>query len=172
MHLREVFDYPLSRVDPCAAHSDPPVIAVYETLVNPLDHDPKVTFRRGFGWIQEDDGESSSPDVITVEEKDEESEFVKVRKRNWARLIARVWKDDPEVCPECGSKLEVLSAISSPAQDDVIERILRCRGEWCPPWERERPPKQLEMFSEQGSGVPIWNPEDENQDPPGDAWME
>ena len=27
-------------------------------------------------------------------------------------------------------RLEVLSAISSPAQDDVIERILRCRGEW------------------------------------------
>ena len=119
--------------------------------------------------------------MITVDEEDEESEFVRVRKRNWARLIARVWKDDPEICPECGSKLEVLSAFvarqlasqSSPAQDDVIERILRCRGEWCPPWERERqprgPPKQLEMFSEQGSGVPIWNPEDENQDPPGDA---
>ena len=42
-----------------------------------------------------------------------------------------------------------------------------------PGGERERPPrglpKQLEMFSEQGSGVPICNPEDENQDPPGDA---
>ena len=76
--------------------------------------------------------------MITVDEEDEESEFVRVRKRNWARLIARVWKDDPEICPECGSKLEVLSAFvarqlasqSSPAQDDVIERILRCRGEW------------------------------------------
>ena len=134
-----------------------------------------TTIRKRFGWIQEEE-ESSTPDVITVDEEDEESEFVKVRKRNWARLIAKVWKEDPELCPECGSRLEVLSAISSPAQDDVIERILRCRGEWCPPWERERPPrgppKQLEMFSEQGSGVPIWNPEDENQDLPGDGWME
>ena len=76
--------------------------------------------------------------MITVDEEDEESEFVKVRKRNWARLIAKVWKEDPEICPECGSKLEVLSAFvarqlasqSSPAQDDVIEKILRCRGEW------------------------------------------
>ena len=76
-----------------------------------------TTIRKRFGWVQEDDAESSAPDVITVEE----SEFVKLRKRNWARLIARVWKDDPEVCPDCGSKLEVLSAISSPAQDDVIE---------------------------------------------------
>ena len=33
MHLNEVFDYPLSKLDPCAAHSDPPVVAVYETLV-------------------------------------------------------------------------------------------------------------------------------------------
>ena len=50
--------------------------------------------------------------MITVDEEDEESEFVRVRERNWARLIARVWKDDPEICPECGSKLEVLSAFS------------------------------------------------------------
>ena len=34
LHLHEVFDYPLSKLDPCSAHSDPPVIAVYETLVN------------------------------------------------------------------------------------------------------------------------------------------
>jgi hypothetical protein len=86
-----------------------------------------TTIRKRFGWIQKDDGEGSATDVIRV---DEESEFVRVRKRNWARLISKVWKDDPEICPECGSKLEVLSAISSPAQDDVIERILRCRGEW------------------------------------------
>jgi len=160
--------------------------------------------------------------VITVDEEDEESAFVRVRKRHWARLSAKVWKENPEIFPQCGARLEVLSAFvarqlasqSSPAQDDVIERILRCRGEWPgglravalrlrdqpssattlravaalsgrsaarelashPPWERERqprgPPKQLEMFAEQGSGVPICNPEDENQDPPGDAWME
>ena len=76
--------------------------------------------------------------MITVDEEDEESEFVRVRKRHWARLIAKVWKENPEICPQCGSRLEVLSAFvarqlasqSSPAQDDVIERILRCRGEW------------------------------------------
>ena len=39
-----------------------------------------TTIRKRFGWIQEDDGESSAPDVITVEEEDEESEFIKVRK--------------------------------------------------------------------------------------------
>ena len=89
-----------------------------------------TTVRKRFGWIQEEE-ESSTPDVITVDEEDEESEFVRVRKRNWARLIARVWKDDPEIFPECGSKLEVLSAFvarqlasqSSPPGDAWMERL-------------------------------------------------
>jgi hypothetical protein len=29
-----------------------------------------------------------------------------------------------------------------------------------------------EEISEERNEVPTWNPEDENQDPPGDAWME
>ena len=165
-----------------AAHS--PALRGPDThLRRALDHGQAVTFRRGFGWIQAEE-ESSTPDVITVDEEDEESEFVRVRKRNWARLIAKVWKDDPEVCRECGSRLEMLSDFvarplasqSSPAQDEVLERILRCRGQGHPPWERERPPrgppKQLEMFSQERNEVPTWNPEDENQDPPGDGWME
>jgi hypothetical protein len=34
--------------------------------------------------------------------------------------------------------MKVLAAIS-PAQDDVIERILRARGDWDPPWLRCHP---------------------------------
>ncbi len=130
-----------------------------------------TTTRKKFGWIHKE--ESSSGNVITVEDPD--SEFVRVRKRSWARLIQKVWLDDPEACPRCGSHMVVLAAISSPEQDDVIERILKSRGEWRPPWERERqprgPPKQLDLF-EEDSQVPTWNPEDENQDPPGDWWLE
>jgi len=133
-----------------------------------------TTIRKRFGWIQKEEHSASA--VITVEEAEEESHFVRVRKRNWARLIRRVWMDDPELCPQCGSKLELLSAISSPAQDDVIKKILKCRGEWRPPWEHERPPrgppKQLQIFPDDGGQVPIWNPADDNQDPPGDAWLE
>ena len=33
MHLHEGFDYPLSKLDPFGAHCDPPILAVYETLV-------------------------------------------------------------------------------------------------------------------------------------------
>ncbi len=131
-----------------------------------------TTKRKNFGWIEEKT-EASAPDVLTVEEED--SNFVKVRRRNWARLIAKVWLSDPEACPECGGHMRVLAAISSPAQDDVIERILRCRNQWQPPWERQRlprgPPRQLELFQDD-PGVSVWDPEDENQDPPGDWWLE
>jgi hypothetical protein len=132
-----------------------------------------TTIRKRFGWI--DTQEPAAPSVLTVEDDEEESHFVRVRKRNWARLIKKVWLDDPELCARCGSRLEVLSAISSPRQDDVIEKILRCVGEWHPPWQRERrprgPPKQLEFFTDDRGQVPIWNP-DENQDPPGDEWLQ
>ncbi len=130
-----------------------------------------TTTRRKFGWIKKDEKEAPK-NALTVD--DEESEFVKVRKRNWARLIAKVWKEDPELCPTCGSKMVVLAAISSPGQDDVIERILRHRQEWDPPWLRHRPargpPRRLEFFQE--SQVPKWNPEDGNQDAAGDVWPE
>ena len=47
--------------------------------------------------------------------------------------------------------MKIISALTSPHQDDVIERILRARGEWDPPWKRESrargPPKQREIFT-------------------------
>ena len=131
-----------------------------------------TTVRKKFGWIKEEK-DDSPPDVITVEEED--THFVKVRKRNWARLIKKVWLEDPELCPKCSSKLVVVAAISQPAQDDVIEAILRHRGEWSPPWLRERqprgPPKQLTLFDDESQLSPS-DAEDENQDPPGDGWLE
>ena len=60
--------------------------------------------------------------------------------------------EDPELCASCGKRMKVLAAITSPHQDGVIERILKARGEWAPPWRRERrarsPPRQLEIFTQ------------------------
>jgi hypothetical protein len=91
------------------------------------------------------------------------------------QTIRKVWLVDPEDCPRCGSHMVVLAAISSPEQDAVIERILKSRNEWHPPWLRRRPargpPTHAELFAEECQ-VPTWNPEDENQDTPGDAWLD
>ncbi len=109
------------------------------------------------------------------EEEEEESDFVKVRRRSWRRLIVKVWLEDPQLCPGCGEPMRVLSAINSPHQDDVIERILKTRGDWDPPWRRQRraraPPPQTEVFStvldEEFSQIPPEGEEDLNQDPLG-----
>jgi hypothetical protein len=92
--------------------------------------------RERLGWVKKDAGKDGPPAVGVIEE--EESGFVKVRRRSWARLIRKVWIADEE-CPRCGGRLKVLAAISSPAQDEVIEKILKARGEWSPPWARQRP---------------------------------
>jgi len=92
--------------------------------------------RSQLGWIEKADGKRDAPVVAILE--GEESGFVRVRKRTWARLIRKVWLDDPEICKRCGERMKILSAFSSPAQDQAIEKILRARGEWDPPWLRER----------------------------------
>jgi len=94
---------------------------------------------------------------------------VRVRRKSWARLIARTFHDDPELCPKCGQRMKLVAAISSPAQDDVIEKILRHIGVWDPPWKTERkaraPPRQSELFSDDsGSQLPDIEEEDVNQD--------
>ena len=57
----------------------------------------------------------------------EKSAFVLLRKRNWSRLLAKGWMEDPTICKRCGKEMEAAAAISSTAQDDVIEKILRSR---------------------------------------------
>jgi hypothetical protein len=54
--------------------------------------------------------------------------------------------------------MKVLWAITSPHQDAVIEKILRARGEWDPPWKRQRrargPPLELEIVFSRSSSIP------------------
>ncbi len=66
---------------------------------------------------------------------EEESGYVKARRRTWAQLLARVYGVDALKCGRCGGRMRIISFISDP---DVIERILRHRGEWGP--ERKRGP--------------------------------
>ena len=68
---------------------------------------------------------------------EDESNSVRQRRRNRARLIQRVWLCDPELCPACGQRLEILSAITSPAQDGVIEKVPRTSGLWGSPMAQE-----------------------------------
>ena len=45
----------------------------------------------------------------------------------------------PALRRSCGKEeRKILAAITSPAQDDVIEKILRARSQWDLPWKRQR----------------------------------
>ena len=79
----------------------------------------------------------ASRKVIVAE--DEESGFVKLRKRSWARLIAKVYMENPALCSSCGKEMLIISALTSLHHDDVIEKILWARREWDPPWKKTRP---------------------------------
>ena len=124
--------------------------------------------------MRNDEESAEPPDGVTVIEE-EESDFVRLRRSSWRRLIARVWREDPQLCPGCGEPMRVLSAIESPHHDDVIERILRHLGLWDPPWTRQRraraPPPAIDtsttLFDEEFSQLPPQEEEDLSQDPPG-----
>ena len=54
--------------------------------------------------------------------------------QTWAMLIKRVYEIDPMACPQCGGQMKVVAFLESP-QGDVIEKILRHCGLWCPSGE-------------------------------------
>jgi hypothetical protein len=46
-------------------------------------------------------------------------------------LIKRVYDIDPLACPRCSGQMKVVAFIEPP-QGDMIEKILRDCGRWCP----------------------------------------
>jgi hypothetical protein len=62
----------------------------------------------------------------------------------WAALIARVFKFQVDVCPECGGRMRIIAFITDPAS---VQRYLRGEGlpTEPPPIAPARPPPQLEF---------------------------
>ena len=58
-----------------------------------------TTIRRQLGWIKKEQPAEAPEDGVVVE--DEDSEFVKLRRRNWARLISKVYLENPALCRCC-----------------------------------------------------------------------
>jgi len=120
---------------------------------------------------KKDDNSTVPTDVVATQE---DSEFVRLRRKNWARLIAKIWQADPEICESCGERMQIVSAITHPHQDDVIEKVLRHRNCWNPPWQRQRrargPPRQREFSLSEESQLPAIEEEDTSQEVPGADW--
>jgi hypothetical protein len=68
---------------------------------------------------------------------EEDSPFLRKRRRSWAQLIYKAWLEDPSLCRSCGQPMKIIAAIAR-EQGDAIERILRSLKLWDPPWKRQR----------------------------------
>ena len=51
----------------------------------------------------------------------------KAFRKNWARLIQKIYEIDPLCCPKCSGKMKILSFIEDP---EVIKKILKHLGMW------------------------------------------
>ena len=58
----------------------------------------------------------------------------KERRKNWAKLIQKIYEVDPLTCPKCSSQMRVISVIDD---EDVIKKILKHLGLWD---QKTRPP--------------------------------
>ena len=78
---------------------------------------------------------SEKDDLIpSVPENDDSS---KERRKNWARLIQKIYEVDPLTCPKCSGEMKVISVIED---EEVIKKILKHLGLWDvkarpSPWE-------------------------------------
>ena len=51
----------------------------------------------------------------------------KEHRKNWARLIQKIYEVDPLTCAKCGGKMKTLSFIEDP---EIVKKILKHLGLW------------------------------------------
>jgi len=62
-------------------------------------------------------------------------------KRNWARLIQKIYEVDPLTCPKCSGKMKVISVIED---ENIIKKILKHLGLWD---RKARPPPKANALA-------------------------
>jgi hypothetical protein len=101
----------------------------------------------------------------------ESDESSKERRKNWARLIQKIYEVDPLTCPKCSAKMKVISVIED---QDVIKKILKHLGLWevkprPPPRMAKSQPLSTEPHIDYSHrGVGPYGPEGVKQVPPSD----
>ena len=104
------------------------------------------------------------PEAVEIIEE-EDNEASKRRRTAWARLIAKVYLDDPLTCPKCGGTMRVISWIEDPS---VVKKILLHLGMWN---DRERspppilPPQQIDLI-DPDYGIEVYIQDDSPSDVP------
>ena len=75
-------------------------------------------------------------------------------RKNWARLIQKIYEVDPLTCPRCSGTMKVISVIED---EHIIGKILKHLGLWevkpRPPPKAKQPPQNVHI-DYSGSQVP------------------
>ena len=66
--------------------------------------------------------------------------FARQRRRNWARLLKKIYEVDPLTCPRCGNRMQIIAFIE---EWGVIRKILQHLGLWEQPQRAPPPPSLL-----------------------------
>jgi len=89
-------------------------------------------------WKKKDE-DGLIPSILTTDGSTKE------HKRNWARLIQKIYEIDPLCCPNCQNQMKIISVIENEA---VIKKILKHLGLWRikarPPPRKGKPPGIIE----------------------------
>jgi hypothetical protein len=80
-------------------------------------------------------------------------------RKNWARLIQKIYEIDPLTCPKCQGQMRIVAFIED---EEVIEKMLKHLGLW---EAKARPPPKVKAPSET-----IYLDDSESQDLPSDSF--
>jgi hypothetical protein len=113
-----------------------------------LEGQTKLPFEVCRGRRQKENQDGLIPYIIEQEENSKEY------RKNWARLIQKIYEVDPLACPKCQGKISIISFIEN---EEVIRRILEHLGLWLvkrrPQPRANAPPVQIHLdYSRRGVG--------------------
>ena len=63
----------------------------------------------------------------------------KEHRKNWARLIQKIYEVDPLTCTKCQGKMRIIAFIED---EEVIKKILKHLGLW---YQKARPPPKVNL---------------------------
>lgn len=82
-------------------------------------------------YLEQEGTDDVIPGILEPEENN------KALRKNWARLIQKIYEVDPLICPKCKDAMRIISFIEDPL---VIREILMHLGLWL---VRSRPPPKI-----------------------------
>jgi len=92
-------------------------------------------------------GQPATDEANSVPEPDSTARhFARDRRRNWARLLKKIYEIDPLTCFRCGGQMDVIAFIEGPS---IIRKILQHLGLWDRPARSPPPrlfPHKMESF--------------------------